>query len=321
MNYAPIVIPTLNRYEHLKNCIESLQANSYAKYTDLYISLDYPPEEKYVEGYNRIKEYLSNGIDGFASVKVFYQEKNLGARGNSLFLNNYVMDRYETYIITEDDNVFAPCYLEYINKALDLYATDDSIISVYASGPSVEGEKPTDENVYLLKYFSAYGSGRWTKKTREMEKIVNREYVENIGCSRSILKKLKYENAVTICALASTILRKEKVYCNADGTVPLIDMVQMIYYAVEDKYMLCSKDHMVKNMGYDGSGVNCSNVSNYAFSKVKLLEDSSFDIHCSGKPKYRRVKVDRSMGGRFHVQCALIKLWLWRILANRKLVH
>ena len=98
-------------------------------------------------------------------------------------------------------------------------------------------------------------------------------------------------------------------------------MVQMIYYAVEDKYMLCSKDHMVKNMGYDGSGVNCSNVSNYAFSKVKLLEDSSFDIHCSGKPKYRRVKVDRSMGGRFHVQCALIKLWLWRILANRKLVH
>lgn len=319
MNYAPIVIPTLNRYEHLKNCIESLQANSYAKYTDLYISLDYPPNEKYVEGYNKIKEYLSKGIEGFADVIIFYQEKNLGARGNCAFLKDLVMDKYDTFIITEDDNVFAPCYLEYINKALDLYSEDENIISVYASGPKVEGSKPEEDNVYLLKYFSAYGSGRWTKKTREMEKTVNREYIENIACSKEKLKKLKYENAVTICALASAVLRKEKVYCFADGTVPLIDMVQMIYYAAEDKYMLCSKDHMVKNMGYDGTGENCGEIKNYRFSQLQLLLDESFDILCQTRPQYKRLKVDRSIKGYFHVQGALIKLMIWRFLANRKL--
>lgn len=318
MNYAPIVIPTLNRYEHLKNCIDSLKANSWAIYTDLYISLDYPPEEKYYDGYSKVKEYLMNGIEGFANVYIIYQEKNLGARGNCIFLRNLVMEKYDTYILTEDDNVFAPCYLEYINKALDMYADDESIISVYASGPSVEGEKPQDDNVYLLKYFSAYGSGRWTKKTLEMEAMLNREYLENVACSKSKLKKLKYENAVTVCALASAILRKEKVYCYPDGTVPLIDMVQMIYYVAEDKYMLCSKDHMVKNMGYDGSGENCANVSNYAFSKLKLLTENTFDIKCSKKPQYRRLKVDRSFLGRIHVQGALIKLFIWRKLANRK---
>ncbi len=36
MVYAPIIIPTLNRYEHLKRCVKSLQQNGWAKYTELY---------------------------------------------------------------------------------------------------------------------------------------------------------------------------------------------------------------------------------------------------------------------------------------------
>lgn len=47
MVYAPVCIPTLNRYEHLKELIESLQRNPWAQYTDLFIGLDFPPGEKY----------------------------------------------------------------------------------------------------------------------------------------------------------------------------------------------------------------------------------------------------------------------------------
>ena len=101
--YAPVIILTLNRYEHLKRCISSLQKNGWAKYTPLYISVDFPPASKYEEGYQKICEYLKSGIDGFASVTVFYQRNNLGAYKNELFLIDEVRKQYDRYIFTEDE--------------------------------------------------------------------------------------------------------------------------------------------------------------------------------------------------------------------------
>ena len=62
MIYAPILITTLNRYECLRRCIESLQKNSWADKTELFISVDYPPTDKYVDGYNKIKKYLNKNF-------------------------------------------------------------------------------------------------------------------------------------------------------------------------------------------------------------------------------------------------------------------
>lgn len=58
MVYYPICIPTLCRYEKFKECIESLAHNTIASKTDLIIGLDFPPSEKYREGYEKIKEYI-----------------------------------------------------------------------------------------------------------------------------------------------------------------------------------------------------------------------------------------------------------------------
>ena len=40
--YAPMLIPTFCRDQHFMRCIESLKKNTWAKYTDVYIWLDYP---------------------------------------------------------------------------------------------------------------------------------------------------------------------------------------------------------------------------------------------------------------------------------------
>ena len=50
----PICIPTCNRYEHLKRCVESLSKCTLASETDLIISVDYPPSDKYVDGNEKI---------------------------------------------------------------------------------------------------------------------------------------------------------------------------------------------------------------------------------------------------------------------------
>ena len=51
MTFYPVIIYTLNRYEHFRRCVESLARNTHAEQTELVIGLDYPPSEKYVEGH------------------------------------------------------------------------------------------------------------------------------------------------------------------------------------------------------------------------------------------------------------------------------
>lgn len=61
MIYAPVLIPTLNRYDHLRRCLESLSRCSWAEYTDVFVALDYPPEqnrEKYEDGWRQNRAYL-----------------------------------------------------------------------------------------------------------------------------------------------------------------------------------------------------------------------------------------------------------------------
>lgn len=79
MKYAPVVIPVLCRYKHFTKCIESLANNGWAKYTDVYIALDYPAKDKHVYGYKQICGYLDNNdFSAFHSFCVIKRNKNLG---------------------------------------------------------------------------------------------------------------------------------------------------------------------------------------------------------------------------------------------------
>lgn len=76
MIYAPIYIPTLCRYEHFKQCIESLAQCEGASETEVYVALDYPAKESHLEGYEKIKTYLETaGNMTFKKLHVHKREK------------------------------------------------------------------------------------------------------------------------------------------------------------------------------------------------------------------------------------------------------
>ena len=59
ITYAPVLITTLNRYEHFVRCLESLERCTGSENTEVYVALDYPPSEKYKGGWVKISSYLS----------------------------------------------------------------------------------------------------------------------------------------------------------------------------------------------------------------------------------------------------------------------
>lgn len=162
--YAPIIIPTLCRFEKFKVLIESLAKNKeYASQTELVIGLDYPPSNKYEEGYLAIKAYLPT-IKGFGKVTIIEHSENKGAIGNEDYLINYVYSKgYDRYIFTEDDNEFSPNFLEYINKGLDKYNSNPRVYSISGYNYPINMDS-YEKNIFASYHCSAWGCGYWKKK-------------------------------------------------------------------------------------------------------------------------------------------------------------
>lgn len=68
MIFYPVIIPTLNRIKHLKDCIESLKNNTYASETELVIGLDFPVTEEHKIGWSddiKMTDKVSNFVSHF----------------------------------------------------------------------------------------------------------------------------------------------------------------------------------------------------------------------------------------------------------------
>lgn len=310
MKYAPIIIPTLNRIEHLKRCITSLQKNPWAKYTSLILSVDYPPKDKYVSGYKQVCSYLREGVNGFANVEIIYQSQNLGAYENAEYLKNYVREKYDRYIFSEDDNEFSPNFIEYVDKGLAEFEQDENIIAICSGG--AEDLETRSENVKLSQNFAAYGYGTWIFKMQQYSRKINREYLEGIAKNTGLLLKLASAHPRYVFALQSAIFKKEKLYQLPDDMVPIIDQTIIMYMFAEQKYVLVPCLSKVRNWGYDGSGENCARDMEYHASEVMIDEKTSFDLHYSYPLKIVKLQSGYSVENFCRVVAAFIKIGVWR---------
>ena len=317
MIYAPVIIPTLNRISHLKRCVESLQRNPYAIYTDLYIALDYPPSEEYKDGYFQIKEYLSAGITGFNSVNVLYREKNLGPITNAFTLIHETFEKYDRLIYSEDDNVFAPSFLEYMDSALEKYISHEDILAVYASAPKVKSCPAGKNDAFCTNFYTSYGVGMWKNKEERLDKGINRLYIENLCCDKKKIKRMKKTYPESICYLASILLRKEPLYQTVDGKVEPIDVVRTTHAVAENKYLLCSPIPLIKNMGYDGSGVHCAKEDN-ELTRTVLDEGMSNAVVFKECPDILEINKGLRINRIIPYLSAVIRIWIWRLIAKRK---
>lgn len=256
MIYAPVMIPTLNRADHLRRCLEALGRCTGAEHTEVYVSLDYPPAEKYVEGYQQVKAMLQEmDLSCFQQVHVFYQEENLGAKRNSEFLYATVAKKHTRYIYTEDDNDFSPNFLEYVNKGLDLFENDPNVIAIC-------GAKDTDwetdgKNVAFVKLYAAYGVAGWLdKRAKVAQKLVPVVLPEKIY-GPGVMWKLYRRNVSLFKAYVLGILTADRgFFWGQAGDLRLCDTVYSLYMHLSDGVCIAPTVRKSRTWGNDGSGEN-----------------------------------------------------------------
>ena len=263
--YAPILVGTLNRYTHFKRCIESLKKCDGAEKSELYIALDYPPSQKYQEGYNQILNYINKGIEGFKKVNILKRKKNFGVPENFNDARGYIFKSHDTVIFSEDDNEFSTDFLEFINKGLVTYKDRLDILSVCGyMYPMIFKNEPDD--VFLYQGFSAWGYGTWKYKFDKLSfDIKEIEDCHNSNSSWDLIS-----NSLVRSHLKS-ILRT--------GHFTRDTYICMHQY-LNNMSSVFPKVSRVRNHGHDGSGQHCGNDSNnyYKYSKqdIYMAENSYY---------------------------------------------
>lgn len=281
-HYAPVIIPTLCRYEHFKRCFESLESCTMAGNTDVYVGLDYPPSDKYVDGWRKIDSYLSmkEKSHGFKKLVVFRREINCGVGheySNDGLLFNFIREHYDNYIFTEDDNEFSPCFLEYMNWGLTTFKNDES---VYAICGFSRMELPfLTNNVYKINTkYVAWGYGSWVDRLNKFISMRNRlelqKYLKNMTLNDMLLKNNKTASAIVN-------MLKENKYLG-DCIVRTLP--------IEQRYCIYPKLSVVRNWGTDGSGVHGGNAKQTAlYTGMKIDEKAHFEPICEGDLYDKRI--------------------------------
>lgn len=289
MIYAPVMIPTLNRYDHFKICIESLSKCIWAEYTEVYVALDYPPHKKYVEGYEKIKTYLGQCGDlGFKKLHIVEREHNYGVLRNFKSIQNQLFQKYDRIICTDDDIEFSPNFLQYINLCLERYKDDNDIIAVTGYSYPISW-KVSDGATCLRQNVNAsdWGIAFWRDKFYEMS-----DYLQKDGPKKDFKRVIKEHLLYKMIDPAKrdyinyifryTRKKKSEDYWHNCWA----DFVYRSYMMLKGKYTISPVISKTRNYGFDGSGACCDEISgnfgntalSYNYVKQEIDNSETFEI-------------------------------------------
>lgn len=261
--FAPVLIITLNRDEHFINCVDSLSECLNAKHTDLYIALDFPLFDRHWEGYLKIVDYIST-IKGFKSVTVIRREKNYGIKNNYMFALDFVFEKYDRIVFSEDDNVFSIDFLNYMNECLEKFKNRRDIFSISGYNYPIQMPFTYTENIYLWQGHSAWGVGFWRDKYMKID--WNEDVIEKtIRDFFMDLKKVKEFNQIANIYIPTLMDMIEKKLIHGDAYICL-------YQFLNNMVSVFPTVSRARNLGQDGSGANCAIIEDNIYAKQEIFE-------------------------------------------------
>lgn len=270
IDYAPVVIPTLNRFDHFKSCLESLERCTGADKTDVFVGLDYPPSDKYIDGWQKIDAYLreKEKSNGFKNLYVHRRDHNCGVgkvNSNASLLLNGVKKISDRYILSEDDNEFSPNFLEYINWGLDYYKDDPSVFAI--CGCKNLDTDDIRNNVYKLNtIFCAWGYGTWFHKKKKYDILKDHDVLRR-KVQQASIKDVFSSKVFTLSSLLYQIAKKT---FHGDLLISLLPE--------DEKWCVFPKVNKVRNWGWDGTGTHGGSPEAFKeYSTLPIDTDEHFE--------------------------------------------
>ena len=254
MEYAPVIIPTLCRYEHFKKCLESLEKCKGAERTDVFIALDHPTKEEHLEGYKKIKEFLYSRNFAFRSFNIEERPYNygFGEHGNGRMMYLEVSKSYDRYISFDDDCVFSLNFLEYINKGLEKYKDDPNVFAICGYTQPYNFDFGKASYCHHHTDFCTWVYGSWIYKKEQALSDLRNGFLRKNFNLHNIRKLYK-------CGLYR--LLDFFIYASKGKLSSFPDCAQTCYMIIKDYTVVIPSVSKVRKIGWDSEGTSKLNLA------------------------------------------------------------
>jgi hypothetical protein len=242
MRKAPIAFFAYKRPQHTLQSLESLAQNEGAAESELFIFCDAPKRQEDQESVKQVREVVRSK-QWCGTVNIIERETNLGLANSIIRGVTDLCDEYGSVIVIEDDLVLSPFFLNYMNKALNLYKNEPSVMQISGYMFPVKLELETD--AIFLPFSTSWGWATWQRAWKCFD------------LSMSGYEQLKEES----------LLRYK---FDLDASYPYFKMLEsqrinqidswaIVWYLsvfMRQGMTLFPTQSLVRNIGFDGSGTH-----------------------------------------------------------------
>ena len=247
---SPIILFIYNRPAHTKQTLETLSSNTLAQSSDLFIYADGPKESATPEILEKIRQNreIAHSKQWCKSVTVIESEKNKGLATSIISGVTEIANKYGKVIVLEDDIVTGKYFLEFMNAALDKYENEKKVWHIAGWRDPVKHAKGGSS--YFYPTMDCWGWATWADRWQYFKKDV--VYYQNV-----FTDDMKFHFNIE----GSEPGMWSQIEENAIGK---INTWAIFWYAtifLQNGLCLAPTKSLVKNIGFDNSGVHCGNNS------------------------------------------------------------
>ena len=272
---SPIAVFLYNRPDKSYSCLKSLSQNQGFNDSPLYIFIDGPKSNKDKSQIEGVKKIVADFE--FKNLKKVQASNSNKGLANSVFQGvDKILSLYDTVIVIEDDLILSPLFLNFMNKCLKKYNTNDIYqVSGYLWGGSLKNTN----HPFLIPNVNSWGWATWKSKwiNFQLGKINN----ENLN---DFDVKTIYDFNLKNSYNYFKILKKH-IRGKVDSWA-----IQWYYFVFINKgYTIYPPTSLLVNNGMDGSGTHTLSSKfndkldkdvNISFPKNLNFDGNIFKIFC-----------------------------------------
>lgn len=272
-NLAPIILFVYNRPWHTELVLNALAANDMADQSILYIYSDGPKHGALKEDIAKIEKVRRLIISKKWCKEVIIVESahNKGLADSIVDGVTATVNKHGKIIVLEDDLVTSKGYLQFMNQALEAYKDDSQVMHI--SGYMYPADYYSNDETFFLNILSCWGWGTW-KRAWDYYNHDVKDHLEYFSQSKVRIKKFDIEGNAYFY---------KQLLKNADGQLYSWAVRWYASWLRAGGYSLFPSRSLVKNIGHDGTGVNCDTNTMYegettdyvSVKKEKIIENQN----------------------------------------------
>lgn len=245
MNLAPIILFVYNRPWHTERTLEALMENEFADESSLYIYSDGPKKNASVEDLKNIKEVrtLISEKNWCKEVVIIERNENLGLANSVIKGVTEIIERHGRVIVLEDDILTGKYFLKFMNEGLETYQNDEIVYGV--SGYCFPHSEKIQDKTYFLPLMSSWGYGTWDNRWNKIN--FNGKELLNEIISKNLVPELDFGKIQFYQMLQDQVSGKNDSWA--------VRFYVSMY--LNNGVFLFPNLSLLKNIGFDGSGVHC----------------------------------------------------------------